>query len=57
VEVNQAEKALQALQAFLREPSMPKSKLYGKAFDEAKLIKPGRAYQKATDWHLRFPAL
>jgi aspartyl-tRNA(Asn)/glutamyl-tRNA(Gln) amidotransferase subunit A len=31
--------------------------LYGKAFDEAKLIKLGRAFQKATDWHLKFPAL
>lgn len=31
--------------------------LYGKAFDEATLIKLGRAFQKATDWHLRFPTL
>ena len=29
----------------------------GKAFDEATLLRVGYAYQQATDWHSRRPAL
>ncbi len=31
--------------------------LLGAPFDEARLLRIGRAYQAATDWHLRRPAL
>ncbi len=31
--------------------------LYGKAFDEAMLVRLGQAFQQSTDWHLRHPSL
>ena len=31
--------------------------IYGKPFDEAQVLRIGRAYQKSTDWHRRHPAL
>jgi Asp-tRNA(Asn)/Glu-tRNA(Gln) amidotransferase A subunit family amidase len=31
--------------------------LIGRAFDESTLLSAGHAYQQATDWHLRRPAL
>jgi aspartyl-tRNA(Asn)/glutamyl-tRNA(Gln) amidotransferase subunit A len=31
--------------------------LVGRALDEARLLRAGDAYQRDTDWHLRFPAL
>ena len=31
--------------------------IYGKPFDEARVLRVGHAYQQATDWHRRHPAL
>ena len=31
--------------------------IYGKPFDEARVLRIGRAYQQSTDWHRRHPAL
>ena len=31
--------------------------IYGKPFDEARVLRIGHAYQQATDWHRRVPAL
>jgi aspartyl-tRNA(Asn)/glutamyl-tRNA(Gln) amidotransferase subunit A len=31
--------------------------IYGKSFDEAMVLRIARAYQKATDWHMRHPKL
>jgi aspartyl-tRNA(Asn)/glutamyl-tRNA(Gln) amidotransferase subunit A len=31
--------------------------LYGKAFDELTLFRVGHAYEQATEWHKRRPAL
>jgi len=31
--------------------------LYGRPFDEATLFRVGHAYESATDWHTRRPAL
>ena len=31
--------------------------IYGKPFDEAKVLRIGHAFQQATDWHARNPAL
>ena len=31
--------------------------VYGKPFDEARVLRIGHAYQQATDWHRRVPAL
>ena len=31
--------------------------IYGKAFDEAMVLRIGTAFQRATDWHTRMPAL
>lgn len=31
--------------------------IYGKSFDEAKVLRIGHAYQQVTDWHARTPAL
>jgi len=31
--------------------------IYGKSFDEATVLRIGHAFQQATDWHLRNPAL
>ena len=31
--------------------------LYGKPLDEAALVRAGHAFQTATDWHLRHPAV
>ncbi|MGE3273561.1 MAG: amidase [Vicinamibacterales bacterium] len=39
-------------------PALPIGlQLYGKAFDEFTLFKVGHAYEQATDWHERRPAL
>ena len=31
--------------------------IYGKPFDEARVLRIGHAYQRETDWHRRFPLL
>jgi aspartyl-tRNA(Asn)/glutamyl-tRNA(Gln) amidotransferase subunit A len=31
--------------------------IYGKSFDEAMVLRIGNAFQKASDWHSRTPAL
>jgi aspartyl-tRNA(Asn)/glutamyl-tRNA(Gln) amidotransferase subunit A len=31
--------------------------LIGRAFDEAMLLRAGRAYERATDWHRRKPSI
>jgi aspartyl-tRNA(Asn)/glutamyl-tRNA(Gln) amidotransferase subunit A len=31
--------------------------IYGKSFDEAMVLRIGHAFQRATDWHTRMPAL
>ena len=39
-------------------PSLPIGlQLYGRLFDEPTLLRVGRAYQQATDWHTRRPPL
>jgi len=31
--------------------------IYGKSFDEAMVLRIGNAFQHATDWHSKTPAL
>ncbi|HUU36416.1 MAG TPA: amidase family protein [Vicinamibacterales bacterium] len=39
-------------------PTLPIGlQLYGRAFDESTLFRVGYAYEQATDWHQRRPAL
>src|SRR6266436_2399148 len=61
IEGNREEDMLSAIMQFTGVPSLAGlpvgMQVIGRPFDEATLFRLGHAYQQATDWHTRAPAL